>query len=219
MSEQDAMRERPQGRSRGRFIVLEGGEGAGKSTQAARIRAWLHAQGRQVVQTREPGGTPLAESIRAVLLGSQSTGMDAMTELLLMFAARAAHWHQLIEPALAHDHDVVCDRFTDSTYAYQGARGGTDEVEIGRLEQMVLGEQRPDLVLVLDLPPELGLQRAAARGQTNRFEAEPLDIQRRVREAFLARAAAHPRRYAVIDASGDVEAVWHAIRMTLESRL
>lgn len=212
------MREGSPAGARGRFIVLEGGEGAGKSTQAKRIREWLEAQGRQVVQTREPGGTPLAEAIRAVLLGPYSVDMDATTELLLMFAARATHWQQKIAPALARDHDVVCDRFTDSTYAYQGVRGGAGVADIGSLERMVLGEQRPDLVLVLDLPPELGLQRAAARGQTNRFEAEPLEVQRRVREAFLSRAAASPGRYAVIDASGDVEDVWQAIRAVLERR-
>ena len=204
---------------RGRFITLEGGEGGGKSTQAQRVSAWLRQHGRTVVQTREPGGTELAEAIRALVLRQWQEGMSPATELLLMFAARAAHLHGRIEPQLAAGVDVVCDRFIDSSYAYQGAGQGVELRHLQSLEALVLPALRPDLTLVLDLPPELGLARARARGEANRFEDETLAFMRRVRDAFLVRAAADPGRCVVIDAGGDVEHVFADIAAVLEQRL
>lgn len=204
---------------RGRFITLEGGEGGGKSTQALRVCDWLRARGRSVVQTREPGGTELAEAIRSLVLKQWDEGMSPATELLLMFAARAAHVHGRIEPQLAAGADVVCDRFIDSSYAYQGAGQGVDTRHLQALEALVLPTLRPDLTLVLDLPPEQGLARARRRGDANRFEDETLAFMQRVREAFLARAAADPARCVAIDASGDVDAVFARIELVLEQRL
>lgn len=203
----------------GRFITLEGGEGAGKSTQARRIADWLRAQGRGVVLSREPGGSPLAEAIRQLVLRDWPEGIDAQTEVLLMFAARAAHVHQTLAPALAAGTDVVCDRFVDSSYAYQGAGKGIAQSSLAALEQLAPGALRPQLTLVLDLAPEVGLARAQRRGDANRFEAETLDYMRRVRAAFLARAAAEPARCVVIDASGDEQETWARIRAVLEQRM
>lgn len=193
--------------TRGRFIVLEGGEGGGKSTQARRLRAHLEGAGRRVLLTREPGGSPLAEAIRALVLGSWPEGVDATTELLLIFAARAAHVHATIRPALEAGIDVICDRFVDASYAYQGAGRGLGAAPVALLEQLVLGDLRPDRVLVLDVAPELGMQRIVERGDNNRFDAESIAFMQRVRAAYLARAAAAPERYAVIDAARDVDAV------------
>lgn len=193
--------------TRGRFIVLEGGEGGGKSTQARRLRAHLEGAGRRVLLTREPGGSPLAEAIRALVLGSWPEGVDATTELLLIFAARAAHVHATIRPALEAGIDVICDRFVDASYAYQGAGRGLGAAPVALLEQLVLGDLRPDRVLVLDVAPELGMQRIAERGDNNRFDAESIAFMQRVRAAYLARAAAAPERYVVIDAARDVDAV------------
>ncbi|MDH4458278.1 MAG: dTMP kinase [Nevskia sp.] len=193
--------------TRGRFIVLEGGEGGGKSTQARRLSAHLEGAGRRVLLTREPGGSPLAEAIRALVLGSWPEGVDATTELLLIFAARAAHLQATIRPALEAGIDVICDRFVDASYAYQGAGRGLGAAPVALLEQLVLGDLRPDRVLVLDVAPELGMQRIAERGDNNRFDAESIAFMQRVRAAYLARAAAAPERYAVIDAARDVDAV------------
>ncbi|HEY1076336.1 MAG TPA: dTMP kinase [Fontimonas sp.] len=203
---------------RGRFITLEGGEGSGKSTQAALIRDWLQGQGRRVVQTREPGGTPLAEAIRGLVLQSWDEGVDVSTELLLMFAARAAHLRHLIEPALDAGDDVVCDRFVDSSYAYQGAGKGVAEAHLQALEALVMPARKPDLTLILDLDPETGLRRALARGQANRFEAEALPFMQRVRAGFLQRAQQDAARCVVIDAAQDVDAVAAQIRAVLERR-
>lgn len=204
--------------ARGRLIVLEGGEGAGKSTQLAAVADWLKSRGRQVLCTREPGGSPLAEAVRTLLLDNWPEGMDAHTELLLMFSARAAHLHATIRPALAAGIDVICDRFVDATYAYQGAGRGLETTEISTLETLVLGGLRPDLVLLLDLPPQLGLQRARKRGDENRFEAETLAFQQRVREAYLRRAATAPH-YVVIDARPSQARVTAAIVQALEQHL
>lgn len=204
---------------RGRLIVLEGGEGAGKTTHARFVEEWLQSRGRQVVRTREPGGSPLAEAIREVILRQWDEGMDAATEALLMFAARAAHLRALLHPALEQGRDVVCDRFVDASYAYQGAGRGLGEERIAALEQFTLQGLRADLVLLLDLDPALGLARARRRGVENRFEAETLEFMARVRTAYLARARAEPARYAVIDAGQPVEQVHQAIRQALEARL
>lgn len=203
----------------GRLIVLEGGEGAGKSTHARGIKAWLEQQGREVVQTREPGGSPLAEAIRGVVLGDWAEGIDATTELLLIFAARAAHLHALIRPALEQGKDVVCDRFVDASYAYQGAARGLGADAIAGLERLTLGELRPDLVLLLDIDPQEGLKRAKRRGDENRFEAETLEFMGKVRAEYLRRARAEPARYAVIDAARPQAQVAADLRRELEARL
>lgn len=203
----------------GRFITLEGGEGAGKSTHAAYVRDWLQARGRAVVLTREPGGSPLAEGIRDIVLKSWAEGVGAETEVLLMFAARAAHLRATVLPALAAGKDVVCDRFVDSSYAYQGAGKGIEERHLAALEALVLKDFRPDLVVLFDLPPEQGLARARRRGEANRFEDEPLAFMRRVRERFLQRAEAGGERYAVIDAGAELAQVQQALTGVLEARL
>lgn len=200
---------------RGRFIVLEGGEGAGKSSQIAAVAAWLQARGRTVRTTREPGGTPLAEAIRAVVLGDWPEGVPPLSELLLIFAARAAHLQNLIEPALAAGVDVVCDRFVDASYAYQGRGRGLDLGAIATLEALVVAARQPDLVLLLDIDPQDGLRRARQRGDANRFEAETLAFMQRVREGYLQRAQAAPARYAVIDAAPPLPAVSAAIAEVL----
>jgi len=204
--------------TRGRFITLEGGEGAGKSTQARTVRRWLEARGRSVVSTREPGGSPLAEAIRGLVLADWAEGVDAMTELLLMFAARAAHLRATIEPALAAGHDVVCDRFVDASWAYQGAGRQLGDAPLASLEGLVLRGLQPDLTLVFDLPVDIGLERAQARGDANRFEGENRDFMQRVREAYLRRAAETPARYAVIDAARTIDTVSAQVTSVLEQR-
>ena len=206
-------------RRRGRLIVLEGGEGAGKSTHARSVAAWLRRRGGRAILTREPGGSPLAESIREVVLEQWKEGMDASTELLLMFAARAAHLHATIRPALEAGRDVVCDRFVDATYAYQGAGRGMPIAQIDTLASMVLRGLKPDLVLVLDLSPAQGATRVHKRGTGNRFDRERLRFARAVRKAYLHRAGRDPERYAVIDASQPQAEVGRAIRRELEQRL
>lgn len=201
---------------RGRLVVLEGGEGAGKSTHARFVRDRLAAAGREVVQTREPGGSPLAEAIRELVLRDWPEGVDGTTELLLMFAARAAHLQALIRPALAAGRDVVCDRFVDATYAYQGAGRGLRESDIDLLAGLVLERLRPDLVIVLDIDPAAGARRVQGRGAGNRFDAEARAFQQRVRKAYLRRARREPRRYAVIDADRSREAVQTDIARALE---
>jgi dTMP kinase len=203
----------------GRLIVLEGGEGAGKSTQTAFVVEWLRAQGREVVRTREPGGSPLAEAIRGVVLGDWAEGVSPLTELLLIFAARAAHLHATVMPALHAGQDVVCDRFVDASYAYQGGGRQLGEASVHTLEALVLGELQPDLVLLLDIDPVLGLERTRRRGEENRFEAETLAFMQRVRAAYLRRAAAAPDRYVIIDAAQSPEAVQAAVAAALTRQL
>ena len=183
----------------GRFIVLEGIEGAGKTTQMDALAAWLRGQGKDVICTREPGGTPLAERIRQLLLVPDDEALDARAELLLVFAARAQHVHTHILPQLKQGTWVLCDRFTDASYAYQGGgRGLAHEVSV--LEQLVQGAFRPDRVLVLDVPVSDGLARAAARkGAADRFESERAEFFERVRDVYLSRAGEQPERYAVVD--------------------
>jgi dTMP kinase len=193
----------------GLFITLEGPEGAGKSTNRDYIAERLREAGRDVQLTREPGGTPLGERIRELLLTPTEEPMAVDTELLLMFAARAQHIEQVIRPALARGAVVLCDRFTDATYAYQGGGRGISVSRIATLEAFVQGSLRPDLTLVFDLPVETGLARAAARGRLDRFEQEARSFFEAVRQAYLARAAADPQRYEIIDASlplADVQA-------------
>ena len=194
-----------------RFVTLEGGEGAGKSTVLAAMRAELETGGREVVCTREPGGTPLAEQIRLLLLRSPGHAgatepPDAETELLLMFAARAQHVRQTILPALQRGAWVISDRFTDASYAYQGGGRGLDVDLIAELERRVVGIT-PALTLLLDVPVTVGLQRARGRGAADRIEAERDEFFERVRAAYLARAAAEPRRFRLIDATPPAEQV------------
>lgn len=205
--------------SAGRLITLEGGEGAGKSTHARSVVEWLEGRGRRVVSTREPGGTPLAEAVRKLVLADWAEGISAETELLLMFAARAAHLAALIRPALDEGRDVVCDRFVDASWAYQCAGRGLAAEHLAALERLVLGELRPTLTLVFDLPVDVGLARAARRGDANRFEAESLAFMSRVRQSYLDRARAAPARYAVVDASPPLDQVREALVKVLEQRL
>jgi dTMP kinase len=195
----------------GLFITLEGPEGAGKSTNRDYLAARLREQGLDVVLTREPGGTPLAEKVRELLLAPSDEVMAADTELLLVFAARAQHLAQVIRPALARGAVVLCDRFTDATYAYQGGGRGLSVERIAVLEQFVQGELRPDLTLVFDLPVEVGLARAAARGRLDRFEQEGQAFFEAVRQAYLQRARCEPQRYDLLDAAQPLEAVQRAI--------
>jgi len=201
--------------TQGRFITFEGGEGAGKSTQLRRLAARL-APGREVVATREPGGSPGAESIRDLLVNGAADRWSPVTETLLMYAARRDHVERVITPALARGAWVVCDRFADSTRAYQGAAGGTDPLLISSLETYVLAGVRPDLTLILDLPTEAGLARAGGRGDAeSRFESKGLAFHERLRAAFLDIARAEPDRCAVIEAAQDEDtvaaAVWEAV--------
>lgn len=203
----------------GLFITLEGPEGAGKSTNREYLAACLRAQGVEVLLTREPGGTPLAERIRELLLTPSDEVMAADTELLLMFAARAQHIAAVIAPALARGAVVLCDRFTDATYAYQGGGRGLSVERIAQLEQFVQGDLRPDLTLVFDLPIEIGLARAAARGRLDRFEQEGRAFFDGVRQAYLDRAAATPGRYRVLDAGQSLAQVQLALDALLPELL
>lgn len=187
--------------SKGQFITLEGGEGVGKSTNLHFIRHWLEQRGQSVTVTREPGGTDVAEAIRNLLLTQHEEPLAVSTELLLMFAARAQHLQQVIRPALAQGRWVLCDRFTDATYAYQGGGRGVDTQTIAWLEHWVQGELRPDLTLVLDAPVDIGMQRAKHRGALDRFESEQRAFFERIRQCYLQRAAHYPQRYRVIDAA------------------
>ena len=200
---------------RGRFITLEGGEGVGKTTNLQFIRGLIEGAGKRLRVTREPGGTPLAEKIRELLLNPAHKGMAPDCELLLMFAARAEHIDKLIRPALEAGEWVLCDRFTDATFAYQGAGRGLSKARILELEAMVQGDLRPDLTLLLDVPVEIGLQRASDRGEPDRFEQEARDFFERVRQGYLERAAAEPERFRVIDASRPLPEVQQQIREAL----
>ena len=204
---------------RGRFITMEGGEGAGKSTMMDRVANWLEHAGHRVIRTREPGGTELAEKLREILLDRNNISLSGRAELLLMFAARAQHLEELIRPALVRGDWVLCDRFTDATWAYQGGGRGLPRDEIGSLETLVHGDLQPDLTLLLDLPVELGMKRAARRSQADRFEQESTLFFERVRNAYLERAEAAPERFAVIDAASNMEEVWSQIESVLHQRM
>ena len=203
---------------RGAFITLEGGEGAGKSTQMRRVREWLEKRGHEIIETREPGGTALSELIRDVVLHGEHPEMSAHTELLLIFAARAQHVASLVKPELEAGHTVLCDRFTDASYAYQGGGRGLPRADIAALEQMVQGDLRPDLTLLLDLPVETGMARASERGSEDRFETQSRAFLERAREAYLQQASEFPRRYEVIDASQSEQDVWRQIKTVLGQR-
>ena len=220
--------------ARGRFLSVEGVDGAGKSTQLPRIESWLRGRGMRTLATREPGGTPLGESLREVLLDPRFTGMSPVAELLVMFAARAEHLAKVISPAMEGGAWVLCERFTDATFAYQGGGRNVDWATIEALEDTVQGDLRPDLVLVLDLPAEAGLARAERRrrgagsgrgpagagcGVADRFEREDAAFFRRVREIYLGRAREQPGRYAVIDASADEATVTGRMIRAIEERL
>lgn len=197
---------------RGRLIVLEGGEGAGKSSNLQALQHMLEARGLNALRTREPGGTPLGEALRHLLLDPVYAGMELKAELLMMFAMRAQHVAQVIRPALAQGTWVISDRFTSSSYAYQGGGRGLAVESIAWLEDFVQDDLRPDLTLVLDAPVEVGLARMHSRGQPeDRIEHEGRAFFERVRASFLAQAAAAPERFAVIDASQPLANVQHAL--------
>ncbi|MGB0473413.1 MAG: dTMP kinase [Porticoccaceae bacterium] len=186
---------------RGKFLTIEGTEGVGKTTNIEFIKQWLDGNQISFVSTREPGGTPLAEEIREVLLCNRDEKVCSKAELLMMFAGRAQHIDQVIEPHLARGNWVLCDRFTDATYAYQGAGREMGSELIAQLETVVQGSMRPDLTLILDVPVELGLERAGKRSEPDRFELEKNDFFNRVRQAYLRMAENNPQRYKIIDAS------------------
>jgi dTMP kinase len=201
--------------TRGRFVTVEGIEGAGKSTQIPYLVELLAEGGREVIVTREPGGTAVGEALRGLLLGTHHDPMCADTELLLMFAARAEHLARVIRPALGRGAWVLCDRFTDATYAYQGGGRGVAEERIGDLERWVQRGLRPDLTVLLDLPVAVGLARVRGRGAGDRFEQEATDFFERVRAAYLRLAGREPDRFRVVDASQSHEQVRQAIRQSL----
>lgn len=209
--------------NKGKFITLEGGEGVGKTTQLNSIRAELEAAGLQVVITREPGGTPRGERIRQLLLTREEETMPQMCELLLMFAARSTHLQNVILPALTRGEWVLCDRFTDASYAYQGYGRGIPLEQIATLERFVQQGFQPDLTLLLDAPVGLAMQRARLRnavdgpGSTDRFEIERDEFFERVRTGYRARALADAARFRVIDASRPLEAVSNSVRETIKN--
>jgi len=203
--------------SRGLFITLEGVEGAGKSTNLTFIEQWLQQAGEQVVVTREPGGTKLGEHVRNLLLDPEhELAIHPEAELLLMFAARAQHLHQVILPALSSGKTVLCDRFTDASFAYQGAGRGLALGKIAALQTWLQGGIRPDLTLIFDIDVKTGLQRATARGKADRFEQEKTEFFERVRQCYLDRAKTRDR-YRIIDGSGDLKTVQAQIRNVLET--
>ncbi len=201
--------------SEAKFITIEGGEGVGKTTNIDFIQDYLKTAGIPYLLTREPGGTPMAEELREMLLKHRSETVSENCELLLMFAARAQHIQQVIKPALQQGTWVLCDRFTDATYAYQGGGRGVDFSKIATLEDLVQGDLRPDLTLLLDVSVEVGMERARGRGELDRFEQEKIEFFENVRNAYLARAEHESRRFRVIDAAGDLDSVQLQIRDVL----
>lgn len=203
---------------RGLFITIEGGEGVGKSTNIEFIKATLKSKGIECIVTREPGGTPLAEEIREVLIKNRDEQVVTETELLLMFAARAQHLHQKILPALEDGIWVISDRFTDATYAYQSGGRGVPNEKVALLEDFVQGDVRPDLTLLLDAPIEVGMARAKNRGKLDRFEEEAAEFFNNVRNNYLSRAADEPERFKIIDATQPLEQVQMDIEKALAQR-
>ena len=206
--------------TRGKFITLEGGEGTGKSTQARRLVQRLRDLGHEVAQTREPGGSPGAEDIRNLVLNGEAERWSPRTETLMMFAARSDHLERTIRPALDAGSWVVCDRFADSSRAYQGAGGGVPLGFIEQLDAAIVGADQPDLTVVFDLPVELGLERAFGRGLFEvRFESKGLAFHQRLRDGFLQIAHDHPERCVIIDAAGDEDAVEARVWAAVQDRL
>jgi dTMP kinase len=204
---------------RGKFITVEGVEGVGKSTNIDFLSGLIEARGFEVLKTREPGGTPMAERIREMLLEHAAEDLPDTAELLLFFAARSLHISNKIRPALRAGTWVVCDRFTDASRAYQGAGRGLDMVKINTLADWVQEDLRPDLTLLLDAPAEVGMQRAEQRGAADRLESEQVDFYRRVREGYLALAAAEPERFRIVDAGQPLQAVQAEIERLLNTLL
>lgn len=204
---------------RGKFITVEGGEGVGKSTNIEALCRLIRETGRQVLATREPGGTPTAERIRDLLLAHADEDLPADAELLLFFAARSLHVNNVIRPALQAGTWVICDRFTDATLAYQGAGRGLDKERIRMLAEWVHGDLRPDRTILLDAPQEIGRRRAETRGEADRMESEQTDFHDRVRHAYLAQAAAEPGRFVVVDAQAALDEVQAKIAAALEDIL
>ena len=203
--------------NKGRFITLEGIEGVGKTTNRGYIRSLLERGGKACIETREPGGTPLGEALRTMLLEHRHEGMSSDAELLLMFAARAEHLHKVILPALESGKHVLCDRFTEATYAYQGGGRGINANRIAELENWVQGELRPDLTIILDAPVTIGRERAGQRSEPDRIEKEQNDFFERVRHTYLELAAHYPERIAVIDAAVAIEQVQDQIEHVMKS--
>jgi dTMP kinase len=203
----------PQHTAGGRFITVEGIDGAGKSTHLEAMASWLRERGQRVLLTREPGGTPLAEQLRAMVLHEP---MEPLTEALLVFAARRDHLVHLILPALARGETVLCDRFTDATFAYQGGGRGFDLAVLGQLEAWVQQGRQPDLTLWFDLPAQQAADRRAAVRAPDRFEAQDLSFFERVRAGYEARATADPQRFERIDSRLDKAGVWAQVRAVLE---
>ena len=200
--------------TRAKFITLEGGEGAGKSTSRDFIVSLLESQNIPFIQTREPGGTPIGETLRNVLLSKEGTAPSVTAELLMVFAARAQHLHEVIEPALRDGKWVLCDRFTDATYAYQGYGRGFELGQIEALEALVQRGRHPDLTILFDIDPRLGMTRARQRAELDRFEEEHVEFFDRVREGYLTRAKSE-ERFRVIDASQSIDLVQQALRELL----
>jgi len=208
------------------LMTFEGPEGSGKTTQIVRAVQYLRSFGLPVVQTREPGGTPIADQIRAVLLRAENKAITPLTELLLYFAARAQHVAEVVRPALEAGKIVACDRFADATWAYQGHARGMDTAMIERLNEIATGGLQPDLTLLYDLPIEEGLRRARSRAERlddaereDRFEKEALEFHRKLREGFLLLAEREPRRFRVIDAAGSVDEVWLHTKAVLDAEV
>ena len=202
-----------------RFVTLEGLEGAGKTSRLADLKAFLEQRGKSVVATREPGGTALGERLRELLLAPDQGPMAPLTELLLMFAARSEHVTRLILPALETGQWVLCDRYVDASYAYQGAGRNLGAAPVAALDALLPARARPDLTLLLDLPVEAGLARARSRSAADRFEQETVAFHQRVRDAYLARARQHPQLYCVIDAAAGPDEVRNAIEQAVERLL
>jgi dTMP kinase len=201
---------------RGKFITVEGGEGVGKSSNIEFIATTLREKGIDCIVTREPGGTPLAEEIREVLIKRREEKVHPDTELLLMFAARAQHLNEKIIPALERGVWVVCDRFTDATYAYQSGGRQLPSEKVADLESFVQGALRPDLTLLLDAPIEVGMARASKRAELDRFEEEKVEFFKRVRDTYLTRAEREPERFVVLDASVELEQVQRNLAAVLD---
>jgi len=193
--------------TKGKFITIEGSEGAGKSTNIGFLQTYLESKNIEFILTREPGGTPIAEKIRDLLLDRSNTSLCDDTELLLMFAARAQHLNELIIPTLESGKWVISDRFTDASYAYQGGGRGLSWEKIAQLEQWVQGQLRPDATILLDIPVDIGMERVRERGETDRFEQEQLSFFNRIRDAYLKLASDNPERFHIIDTQPSITEV------------